>query len=31
MDGLGLAHFDIESIISNIVNILEKCQNIGDS
>lgn len=31
MDGLSIVHFDMESIVSNIVTFLENCQSIGDS
>ena len=31
MDGLSVVHFDMESIVSNIMTILENCQSIGDS
>ena len=31
MDELSRAHYDMESIISNIVTILENCKSIGDS
>ena len=31
MDELSRAHYDMESIVSNIVTILENCKSIGDS
>ena len=31
MDGLSLAHLNTDIIVSNIVDFLENCQNIGDS